>query len=136
MTAMSITRFAPRLALVLVLAPFALSACGEAGAQTIIRVEATDLACADHDVALDVWESAGWPGTCDWLLFDGGATLEVEHPLGRVPKLVLIYIAFEADGQNATVGHGDSGIIEGASDTTITVRNDTQQRFYVRLVAQ
>lgn len=137
MTPMITRRFAPLMALVVPIAALALGGCGEADAQAPVRIAASDLECADHDVTLDIWESASWPpGTCDWLLFDGRTTLEVEHPLGRAPKLVLIYIAFDAAGTGATLGHGDSGIIDGATDTTITVKNDTRQRFYVRLVAQ
>ena len=111
--------------------------CADAGAQTTTPVEATDLPCADYDPTLDEWASAGWFGdTCDWTRFPANTTLDVAHPLGRIPKTVLIYIAFSEDGASATLASGNAGLIQGATDQRLLVRNDTNQRFYVRLVAR
>jgi len=117
--------------------PLALTGCGEAAAQTPERVEAADLPCADFDPTLDEWETAGWfGGTCDWIEFRPRTSFEVVHPLGRIPKSVLIYTSFTADGASATMASGDSGLILGATSETVTVRNNTEQRFFLRVVAR
>ena len=119
------------------LSSVAVSGCSEAGAQVPERVTAADLPCADFDPTLDEWESAGWFGdTCDWVEFTPRTSFEVEHPLGRVPKAVLIYISFNPDGSSSTLASGDTGLIVGATAETVTVRNNTEQRFYLRLVAR
>ena len=115
----------------------AVAGCGDAAAQTPVRIESTDLPCADFDPTLDEWESNGWFGTsCDWTTFLGRTTYEISHPLGRVPKSVLIYISFQANGAAATLASGDAGLVVSASDQTITVRNNTEQRFFLRVVAR
>jgi hypothetical protein len=115
----------------------AASGCSDAQAQTPVRVLAADLPCADFDPTLDEWESAGWFGsTCEWTRFAPRTTLEIDHPLGRIPKSVLLYIAFSADGGSATLASGDSGLILGATSATVTVRNNTDQRFFLRVVAR
>lgn len=111
--------------------------CSDAAAQTPVRVEAADLACADFDPTLDTWETAGWFGdTCDWLTFTPRTTFEIAHPLGRAPKSILLYIAFSADGASATLASGDAGLIVGATSESLTVRNNTDQRFFLRVVAR
>ena len=134
-------RFCPRLlgtaTVALLWLPLAASGCSDASAQTPVRVLAADLPCADFDPTLDAWESAGWfGGTCDWVTFSPRTTLEIDHPLGRIPKSVLLYIAFSADGMSATVASGDPGLILGATSETVTVRNNTDQRFFLRVVAR
>jgi hypothetical protein len=119
------------------LSPLVLAGCGEAEAQMPEQVTAADLPCADFDPTLDEWETAGWFGdTCAWIEFSGSTSYQIEHPLGRVPKSVLLYIAFDATGASATLASGDAGLIVGATAETITVRNNTQQRFYLRVVAR
>lgn len=119
------------------LVPASQSGCGDASAQTTERVNAADLPCADFDPTIEEWESAGWFGdTCPWIEFTPRTSFEVEHPLGRVPKSVLIYISFSSDGASSTLASGDSGLIVGATSETVTVRNNTEQRFYLRLVAR
>lgn len=137
MTTSSSRLTAPLLVLALAAAlPLALSGCGEAEAQTPERVTAADLPCADFDPTLDEWESAGWFGdTCDWIEFSPRTSFEVDHPLGRVPKAVLMYISFTPDGASSTLASGDSGLIVGATSATVTLRNNTEQRFYLRVVA-
>lgn len=121
----------------LALPSLGLSGCGEASAQTPVQVETADLPCADYDPTLEEWESAGWFGdTCDWIEFTPRTSFEVAHPLGRVPKSVLIYISFNPDGASSTLASGDTGLIVGATSETVTVRNNTEQRFYLRLVAR
>ncbi len=119
------------------LSPMTLAGCGEAEAQMPEQVDAADLPCADFDPTLDEWETAGWFGdTCEWIEFSPTTSYAIEHPLGRVPKSVLIYISFTANGASATLASGDSGLIVGATAERITVRNNTQQRFYMRVVAR
>ncbi|MCB9658610.1 MAG: hypothetical protein R3B40_29015 [Polyangiales bacterium] len=121
---------------VLLLLSHALAGCGDAAAQTTVQVDAADLACADFDPTLEAWESAGWAGdTCAWITFSPRTTFEIAHPLGRVPKAVLVYIAFSESGASATLASGDAGLILGATTETVTVRNNTDQRFFLRVVA-
>lgn len=125
------------LALAALLPAVACAGCGDASAQTPVRVDAADLPCADFDPTLDEWETAGWFGdTCEWIPFTARTTFEIAHPLGRVPKAVLIYIAFSADGASATLASGDAGLIVGATTETVSVRNNTDQRFFLRIVAR
>lgn len=119
------------------LVPLAAPGCGDAAAQNPEQVTAADLPCADLDPTLDEWESAGWFGdTCAWIEFRGTTSYEIEHPLGRVPKAVLLYISFDETGASATLASGDAGLVLGATADTVTVRNNTQQRFYLRVVAR
>lgn len=115
--------------------------CGRAEADDIF-VALDSLACDDESDGR--WESAPFPGEecrcgagmCDWLTFGGRDTLEIAHPLGRAPKVVLPYIAFDADGSRGTLASGDVALILAVSDTSVTLRNGTDERFYVRLVLE
>jgi hypothetical protein len=61
---------------------------------------------------------------------------EIEHPLGRIPALVVGYLSFEQDGRFSTIGSGNSFVVEEASDSTVTIRNTQNQLFYLRLVLE
>ncbi len=87
----------------------------------------------------DSWESVGWPpapSTCDWFDYRRSTTFEFSHPLGAAPTIVIGYIAFEPDGSFSTVASGDTFLIEEVTADSITVRNGTDQNFYLRLVLQ
>ena len=85
-----------------------------------------------------VWESHPLPPIADeqcyWLEFRGCSRYEIEHPLGRVPSVVLGYTSFDSNGSFSTPGSGNSFVVEEASDTTVSVRNAQNQLFYLRLV--
>lgn len=65
-----------------------------------------------------------------------GAASGRAHPLGRVPSVVIGYTAFDRDGEFATIGSGDSFIVQEANDQTVTIRNAQNQLFYLRLVLE
>lgn len=48
--------------------------------------------------------------------------------------MVLGYIGFGPDGTGSTLGTGDAFLHEASTDTTVTVRNNQNQAFYLRLV--
>ena len=87
-----------------------------------------------------VWESHPFPPVvneqCYWLEFRGCSSYEIEHPLGRVPALVVGYTSFEQDGRFSTVGSGNSFVVEASGDSTVTIRNAQNQLFYLRLVLE
>lgn len=122
--------------LLLVFAP----ACADPCDAPVDRlVPASELPCSMTN-ADGVWESHPFPPVADeacfWLDFPGCATLEVEHPLGRVPALAIGYTSFLRDGGSSTPGSGNSFIIQEVNDETIVVRNVQNQFFYLRLVLQ
>lgn len=86
-----------------------------------------------------VWESHPLPPVeeqCKWLDFQGCSRYEFENPLGRIPTQVTGYLSFESDGRFSTPGSGNSFIIDGASDSSVVVRNAQNQDFYLRLVLE
>lgn len=87
-----------------------------------------------------VWESHPFPPlsdtACNWLELRACSIYEIEHPLGRVPTIIVGYTSFDADGGFATIGSGNSFVVQDASDSTITIRNAQNQLFYLRLAAQ
>ena len=113
------------------------AACGDAAAQDPIVL---DSACAETDLASDgsvaAWESAGWPPAprCDWLLFDGRRTVELNHGLGRTPRDVSIYLAFEPDGRSAAPAAGDLARILAADADSVQLRNETNEDFFLKVV--
>ena len=116
------------------------TACGdECGDAEDRLVEMGELPCSMTN-ADGVWESHPLPPNideqCYWLEFRGCSKYEIEHPLGRVPALVVGYTSFEEDGRFSTPGSGNSFVVEEAGDTTVTVRNAQSQFFYLRLVLE
>jgi hypothetical protein len=116
------------------------SACGdECGDAEDRLVEMSELPCSMTN-ADGVWESHPLPPNndeqCYWLEFRGCSKYEIEHPLGRVPALIVGYTSFEEDGRFSTPGSGNSFVVEEAGATTVTVRNAQNQFFYLRLVLE
>lgn len=99
-------------------------------------VSTLDLPCAS--MAGSLWQSVGWPPApaCDWFDFQGTTTYRFAHALGAVPTVVLGYIAFEPDGASSTIAHGDSFLVTEVTAADVTIRNGTNQNFYLRLVLQ
>jgi hypothetical protein len=130
----------PRIAWLGALALFALvgTACGDPCGDSEDRIVPTsELPCSMSNMD-GVWESHPLPPItderCYWLEFRGCSTYEIEHPLGRIPALVVGYTSFERDGRFSTIGSGNSFVVEEASDSTVTIRNTQNQLFYLRLV--
>lgn len=116
------------------------TACGdECGDSEDRLVPASELPCS-MTTADGVWESHPLPPIADeqcyWLEFRACSKYEFEHPLGRVPSLVVGYTSFEQDGRFSTVGSGNSFVVQEASASTVTVRNAQNQLFYLRLVLE
>ncbi len=114
------------------------TACGDpCGASEDRLVPISELPC-NMTTSDGAWESHPWPPIndeqCYWLEFRGCSQYEFEHPLGRTPSLIVGYTSFEQDGRFATLGSGNSFVIEDANESTITVRNTQNQLFYLRLV--
>lgn len=112
--------------------------CGESGGETI-EVSLDDLPC-ERETEDGQWESHPWPpledDACRWFPFSANNTYVFEHPLGRVPTLVVGYIAFGSDGVGATVASGNVLLVNGADASTVTLKNDQNQDFSLRLVLQ
>jgi len=114
----------------------ALTACGLPTGDTLIYpADAPELANASIS-AEGVWESAPWPGPgVTWLPYPGQATLEIEHGLGRVPRVVVVYISFAEDGAESAMAAGDLSRLIFVDEMTIGVRNDTNAQLFARFVA-
>ena len=112
--------------------------CGDpCGAAEDRLVPASEMPCGMTS-SEGVWESHPLPPIADepcyWLEFRGCSRYEIEHPLGRVPSVVLGYTSFDSNGSFSTPGSGNSFVVEEASDSTVIVRNAQNQMFYLRLV--
>lgn len=94
-----------------------------------------ELAGASVDAA-GVWESAPWDDDrFPWLPYPGLATLRLQHSLARVPRSVLVYIAFASDGAAPALAAGELARVLEVSPDSITIRNDTQSELFARVIA-
>lgn len=104
-----------------------------------IEVSLADLPCETEN-AVGIWESAPPPPitdeACMWFPFGTNTTYIFEHPLGRVPSFIIGYISFATDGIAATPGSGNAFLVNGADESTVTVRNGQNQFFWLRLVIE
>lgn len=111
--------------------------CGsEAQAQEPIQVSPE---CPRAEGA--AWESAPWPGesgsaSCGWQSFEGRQTYVVTHNRGTVPIVVLPYLSFHPDGRSSAPSAGDMTRIIAVDETSITLRNNTNENFFLKLVLQ
>ncbi len=112
--------------------------CGMPGGETI-EVSLDELPC-ESEPTPGLWESHPPPpltdDACRWFPFNANNTYIFEHPLGRVPTLVVGYIAFGSDGEGATIGSGNVFLVNAQDASTVTVKNDQNQDFSLRLVLQ
>jgi hypothetical protein len=115
----------------------ALPACGRPapGALRTYTADAPELAMASIDPASGAWESMPWTGT-DWLPYGPRAQLQVTHGLGRLPRTVLVYLAFDELGSDPACAAGDLARVIEVTDTTVTVWNDTNGIYFARIVVQ
>ena len=122
----------------LTLALVLIASCADDSINDTVDIALTDLSCEALETT-GLWASHPLPpadAPCTWLAFDGASTYIIEHGLGAAPTLVVGYIAFEESGVGATIASGDAFSIRDADATTVTVRNGTQQDFFLRLVLQ
>ena len=126
------------LRLVAVVGVIGCAACGDAAGQAF-EVRVDDLPC-EMERPGGIWESAPPPPItieeCLWFPFEANNTYIFEHPLGRVPSFIIGYIAFSGDGRGATIASGDAFLVNGADESTVTIRNGQNQSFSLRLVLQ
>ncbi|RLB45669.1 MAG: hypothetical protein DRJ42_29415 [Deltaproteobacteria bacterium] len=139
MIASSLTaRPASALAIVLVPVLAILGAAALGGCDTKLPPQVIEVGPADYPPSAgttddDSWQSVGWLGD-PWLRYSGQATLILEHELGREPSTVLVYLSFEEDGSGAALTAGDTARIVSVDDSFVTIRNDTNADFFLRLV--
>ncbi|MGE0789694.1 MAG: hypothetical protein AB7S26_28735 [Sandaracinaceae bacterium] len=83
-----------------------------------------------------VWESAPWSAPdAPWLPYPSQATVQVEHTLGREPRVVNVYLSFDAMGSEPAAAAGDLARIVSVDETTLSVRNGTNAQLFARIVA-
>ncbi|MDF2691882.1 MAG: hypothetical protein K0S65_265 [Labilithrix sp.] len=86
----------------------------------------------------NTWESSPMDGT--WLWFPRQRVYFFDIPPlgGRVPKLVVPYVAAspqpQINGGNFTVGAGNIALLSGVRANHVDIRNDTCSDYYLRLV--
>jgi hypothetical protein len=118
----------------LAFAALSLVGCGiPSGEMVVYTVDSPELASASVS-AEGIWESGPWTGT-PWIPFPGRITMQLEHTLGRTPRVVLVYLAFDDEGTDPALAAGDLARVADVTDTTVTVHNDTSATFFVRVVA-
>ncbi len=86
-------------------------------------------------ISLDSWESSPWPGAgVEWLAFPRNIDVTLRHNLGRTPAAVNVYLAFEKSGASGAPAAGDLARIQQVTDRDVTLRNGTQQDYWLRVV--
>ena len=134
----SVLPWTPLLAALLALgtlaAPGCRTSCDDAEEGSAERV--TD---GTTDAASGVYESAPWNGAYHEFLPQ--KRYEFVHGLAGVPRIVQTFVAFDetplgerAHG-NVSEAAGNEVIIEGVDATSIRVRNDTCETFFLRVAA-
>lgn len=111
-----------------------LAGCGLPTGDTIpYSADSPELANASVS-AEGIWESSPW-SDAPWLPYPPQATIEVEHTLARVPRVVDVYISFDPDGFEPAPAAGDLARIITADEMVVGVRNDTESVLFARITA-
>lgn len=105
------------------------------GGLRMYPVGAPELARASVDPTSHIWESAPLTGA-NLLPFPARAQVLVEHSLGRTPRNIQCYLSFVQMGGSPALAAGDLCRVVGADDQSVTVWNDTNGNFFVRITAQ
>jgi hypothetical protein len=82
-----------------------------------------------------IYLTNGWNE--DFVEFPAGVTISIEHGLGREPE-VFTWLSFwqkPHERENSAESAGNQVLIERVDSESIEVRNDTCQKFWLRLVA-
>ncbi|MBN8615425.1 MAG: hypothetical protein J0L92_32820 [Deltaproteobacteria bacterium] len=117
----------------------ALGACGrpQPNAVVVFTVGSPELAMASIDPETGSWQSAPWAGDgVAWLPYPPRGQVQVEHALGRVPTTIMVYLSFAADGSTPALAAGDLARVVDVDASTVTVWNDTNGRYFARVVVQ
>lgn len=82
-----------------------------------------------------IWESSDWYGEKEKLIkIEPGETLYLIHGLGRIPKVVAIYVSFSEKAQYLMPASGNSAEILELNDTILVLHNGTGTKLYYRIV--
>jgi hypothetical protein len=87
------------------------------------------------------WQSAPWQNA-EWTSLPGKTRVRLEHDLGREPDSVDVYLSFEKDDsdregtRSSFPAAGDMARITDVTDSTITIKNNTEQSFCLRVVLE
>jgi hypothetical protein len=116
--------------------PLVAIGCGlPEGNLVVYTADSPELANASVNEA-GVWESVPWKGqNAPWIEFGPRLTVELEHTLGYEPRVVLVYLAFDPEGTDPALAAGDLARVVEVTDTTVSVKNDTNATYYIRVVA-
>lgn len=137
-----------------------IASCGRPGLgdRTAYMAGDPELASAGRNMDTGVWSSAQWgcatfatmpdcmavsgctwmescTGAVTWIPFRPHEQVEVEHDLGYAPTVILTYISFTSTGDTPSQSAGDLTRIVDVSTSTLTVWNDTNGSYFVRIVA-
>ncbi len=106
-----------------------------AHAEELRTIVAADLP-AQRVTDQGMWESMPWVGTeaVPWLDYPGGVTLRVEHSLGYVPSVVLVYLSFRSDGSATGLASGDLAHVVSVDGQFVQIKNATRSDMYARIV--
>ncbi len=89
---------------------------------------------ASIDPTSGIWSSAPWAGGgVTWIPFRPHEQVQVEHTLPYTPSVVLTYISFVQTGETPSLAAGDLSRVVDVSGTTVTVWNDTNGSYFVRI---
>ncbi len=116
-----------------------LGACGRPQPNPVVvfTVDSPELAMASIDPETGSWQSGPWAADgVTWLPYPPRGQIQVEHALGRVPTTVMVYLSFDATGANPALAAGDLARVVDVDASTVTVWNDTNGRFFARVVVQ
>jgi hypothetical protein len=74
------------------------------------------------------------PSTGGLLAFPGGKQFFLEHHLGFTPTFPLIYVGFDANGDDLAPCAGNTCVVPCVNSEIIWIRNDTCADFLLRVV--
>ncbi len=122
--------------LLLCLGVLVLFGCSLPGPQEHIVYTVDSPELAQASVLDGVWESSPWSSPdAPWIFLGPQVTIEMEHTLGGAPRVVLVYLAFDAAGTDPALASGHLARVFEVTDTTITVHNDSNGSYFMRTVA-
>ncbi len=114
---------------------FLATACANEDPTELVIVEPSELPCSGVN-EVGIWESVPPDDSCDWFEYAGKTMYEFPHSLGRVPAEFFAYMSFSPDGALAGQPGGDTFLLIDATEDSVTFKNGTNQRFYLRVVLE
>ena len=108
--------------------------CGTDGSDNVVEISTSDLPPSAGTDTAGHWQSSDWDA--GWIAYEAETSLRIEHPLGRRPSSVLVYISFSPDGHAAGMAVGDSARIIAITETHVTIQNALRENFFARVVLQ